>query len=296
MIKNKRAQLEARDAQIEAEGGFEVQRKEVAGIDVLSTKDLRKLTVNELVDKWNQLEGDYILLKWKLAMLISDKFKSKIEFGQFLQELRITNPNHPLCTIKQSTFYRYTRAARFCDRFKIYDLKEIGISPTAIYDLSEITNEPVVDYRFIRSIKNKNLPVSEIKRLIYQAHSITGELMPEPIQSKKPEMEPPAQDFEHLEAIYNETQTMYDVIEEHEVYVQPVQLTSQPVELHAEPTNQLTEEGMVQTVLNLLDSFNIPFTKKLGIIKRAQDKITESEYGKGVAQSSAEEGNTFCGS
>jgi hypothetical protein len=279
MIKNKRAQLEARDAQIEAEGGFEVQRKEVVGIDVLSTKTLRKLTVNELVDKWNQLEGDYILLKWKLAMLISDKFKSKIEFGQFLQELRIINPNHPLCTIKQSTFYRYTRAARFCDRFKIYDLKEIGISPTAIYDLSEITNEPVVDYRFIRNIKNKNLPVSEIKRLIYQAHSITGELIPEPVQSSnKFEMEPPEQDFEHLEAIYNETQTMYDVIEEQGVYVQPVQFTSQPGALHVEPTSQLTEEDMVKAVLNLLGSFNIPSTKKLDIIKRVQDKITESEY------------------
>jgi hypothetical protein len=279
MIKNKRAQLEARDAQIEAEGGFEVQRKEVTGIDVLSTKTLQKLTVNELVDKWNQLEGDYILLKWKLAMLISDKFKSKIEFGQFLQELRITNPNHPLCTIKQSTFYRYTRAARFCDRFKIYDLKEIGISPTAIYDLSEITNESVVNYRFIRNIKNKNLPVSEIKRLIYQAHSITGELMPEPIQSssKTSEMELPAQDFEHLEAIYNETQIMYDVIEEHGVYVQPVQLTSQPVALHVEPINHLTEESMVQAVLNLLDSFNIPFIGKLNIIKATEKKITEIE-------------------
>jgi hypothetical protein len=276
MIKNKRAQLEARDAQIEAEGGFEVQRKEVAGIDVLSTKTLRKLTVSELVDKWNQLEGDYIFLKWKLAMLISDKFKSKIEFGQFLQELRITNPNHPLCTIKQSTFYRYTRAARFCDRFKIYNLKEIGISPTAIYDLSEITNEPVVDYIFIRKIKNKNLPVSEIKRLIYQAHSITGELIPEPRQSsKKLEMESPEQDVEHLEAIFNERQTMYDDIEKHNVYIQPAQLISQPVALHIEPTNQLTEDGMVQAVLNLLGSFNIPFTKKLGIIKRVQEKIAE---------------------
>jgi len=283
MIKNKRAQLEARDAQIEAEGGFEVQRKEIAGIDVLSTKALRKLTVNELVDKWNQLEGDYILLKWKLAMLISDKFKSKIEFGQFLQELRITNPNHPLCTIKQSSFYRYTRAARFCDRFKIYDLKEIGISPTAIYDLSEITNESVVDYRFIRKIKNKNLPVAEIKRLIYQAHSITGELIPEPIQSpKNPEMELPAQDFEHLEAIYNETQTMYDVIEEHGVYVQSVQLTSQPVALHVEPTNQLTEGSMVQAIMHLLDSFNISFIEKLKIIKITEEKITEIEYGKPV--------------
>ena len=283
MIKNKRAQLEARDAQIEAEGGFEVQRKEVAGIDVLSTQALRKLTVNELVDKWNQLEGDYILLKWKLAMLISDKFKSKIEFGQFLQELRITNPNHPLCTIKQSSFYRYTRAARFCDKFKIYDLKEIGISPTAIYDLSEITNEPVVDNRFIRKIKNKNLPVSEIKRLIYQAHSITGELIPEPIQSLKNDgMELPAQDFEHFEAICNETQTIYDVIEEHGVYAQPIQLINQPVAINLEPNNQLTEDSMVQAIVDLLDSFNIQFIEKLNIIKATEVKIIEIEYGKPV--------------
>ena len=80
MIEYKRAQLEAKDTQIEAEGGFEVQRKEVAGIDVLSTETLRKLTVNELADKWNQLEWDHISLKWKLARHISDKFESKIEF------------------------------------------------------------------------------------------------------------------------------------------------------------------------------------------------------------------------
>jgi hypothetical protein len=135
-----------------------------------------------LVDKLSQLEGDYIFFKWKLAMLISDKFNSKKEFGQFLQEFKIANPNHSLCTINQSTLYRYARAARFCDRFKIYDLKEIGISPTAIYELSEIKNKPVVDDRFIRNIKNKNLHVSEIKQLIYQAQSISGELIPEPIQ------------------------------------------------------------------------------------------------------------------
>jgi len=137
MIDNKIEQLETRDAHIVIEGEFEVQHKEVAGIDV-STQALQELTVNELADKWNQLEDDYILLKWKLVRLISDKFTSKKEFGHFLQQLRIANPNNALCMINQCTFYRYARAAWFCDKFKISDLKEIGISPTSIYELSEV--------------------------------------------------------------------------------------------------------------------------------------------------------------
>jgi hypothetical protein len=138
----------------------------------------------------------------------------------------------------------------------------------------------VVDNRFFRKIKNKNLPVSEIKRLIYQAHSITGELIPEPIQSpKNDEKDLPAQDFE---AKYNETQTMYDVIEEHGVCVQPVQLTSQPVALNVEPNNLLNEDSMVQAIVELLDSFNIQFIEKLNIIKATENKITEIEYGKPV--------------
>ena len=213
MIDNKIEQLETRDAHIETERVFEVQHKEVAGTD-FSTQALQELTVNELVDKWNQLEGDYLLLKWKLARLISDKFTSKKEFGQFLQQLRIANPNNALCMINQCTFYRYARAARFCDEFKIYALNEVGISPTSIYELSEKSNEAVVDDIFVGNIRNQNLPVSEIKRLICQAHSITGEQISEPKEStESPEIDIQTQDFKHLESIKNETQTIFNVVD-----------------------------------------------------------------------------------
>jgi len=44
--------------------------------------------------------------------------------------------------------------------------------------------------------------VSEIKRLICQAHSITGELISEPKEStESPEMDMPTQDFDNFEAI-----------------------------------------------------------------------------------------------
>jgi hypothetical protein len=273
MIDNKIEQLETRDAQIETERVFEVLHKEVAETD-FSTQALQELTVNELVDKWNQLEGDYLLLKWKLARLISDKFKSKKEFGQFLQQLRIANPYHSLCTINQCTFYRYARAAWFCDKFKISDLKEIGISPTSIYELCEVKNETVVDDIFVGDIKNKNLPVSEIKRLICQVHSITGEQISEPKEStESPEMDMPTQDFDNFEVINVETQTICNLIEGQGGEIQPVKLTSQSVEIHVEPTEQLTEEAMVKEFLNMVERFNLTYRGKINLLKVILEKI-----------------------
>ena len=97
------------DTQIEENRGIDVLRNEVVGIDVLSTQAWQKFTLNELVYKWEELEENYILLRWKLARHISDKFTSKKDYGQFLKKLRLDNPYHALCTIMQSTFYRYVR-------------------------------------------------------------------------------------------------------------------------------------------------------------------------------------------
>jgi hypothetical protein len=251
VIKKKRVQLEARDSEFEETGIFQDQPKAIVGRGFVSTQVWQKLTINELAEQWDRLEGDYIFLKWKLALLISDKFKSKIEFGQFLHELRIVNPNHTLCMIKQSTFYRYARAARFCEKFKINDLKEIGISATAIYDLSEIANESVVDESFIDNIKQKNLPVAEVKRLLYQAHSITGEVVSEAKQN---------------------VQTL--TVEVADKAQTAVERDKQPVIFEAEVVNQLTEENMIQQLLNLLDSFNISSAEKLNLLKGVERKIS----------------------
>ena len=275
MIDNKIEQLETRDAHIVVEGGFEVQCKEVAGID-FSTQALQELTIPQLLDTWSQLEESYICMKWKLAMLIFDKCKSKREFGQFLQEFRVDNPFHALCTINTSTFYRYRRAARFCERFEIYDLKECGISPTVIYELSEIKNETVVDDIFVNDIKNKNLPVSEIKRLICQAHSITVELISEPKESTESfEMDMPTQDFDNFEVINVETQTICNLIEGQGGEIQPVKLTSQSVAIQVEPTERLTKEAMVQEFLNMLERFNLSYIQKLYLLKIISEKIQE---------------------
>ena len=266
------------NTQIEENRGLEVLRNKVVGIDALSTQALQKLSVNELVNIWGQVAANCILTNWNLAMLISDKHTSKKDFGRFLKKLRLDNPNHPLCTIKQPTFYRYACAARFCEKFKINNPFEIGISPSAIYILSEKANESVVDYDFIRGITNNNLPLSEIKRLVEQAHSITGELIPGPIQSiGKSEIGLLIQDPQHLEAIDNNPQDLLDLTEKYGESAQPMSLNSQPLVSCIEPTNQLTED-QVQTVMNLLESFNLKSVKKEDD-KKAYFNMSTIEYG-----------------
>lgn len=266
------------DTQIEENKGLEVLRNEVVGIDALSTQALQKNTLNELVHKWEELEGNYILLRWKLARHISDKFPSKKDYGQFIKKLRLDNPFHALCTIDQSTLYRYACAARFCEKFEIDDLNKTGLLPTAIYSLSKKANESVVDSSFVDSLKNNNLSVGEIDKLIFQAHSIPGELIDEPIQSTgQSETEMLTQDSQHLEATENNPQDLLGLTEKYEESAQPISLNSQPLESCIELTNQLTED-QVQRVMNLLESFNLKSVKKEGD-KKAYFNMSTIEYG-----------------
>jgi hypothetical protein len=177
---------------VEASTEEEAVSKELAGIDELSIRIFGELPLDDLVDKWAQLEGDYIFLKWQLAKLIADKFKSKIKFGKFLQAFKTNKPNHAFCTINQSTFYRYAHAASFCNKFRIYDLRKAGILPSAIYALSKIKHQKVVNQTFLKTIEHRNLPVDEIIRLIDQSQSLLGEQTSESKQSS--ETESPSQD------------------------------------------------------------------------------------------------------
>jgi len=135
----------------------------------------------------------------------------------------------------------------------------------------------VVDDIFVGIIKNQNLPVSEIKRLICQAQSIRGEVIPEPKESiESPEIDIQTQDFKHLESIKNETQTIFNVVEGRGGEVQPVKLTSQSVAIQVEPTERLTKEAMVKEVLNMIEKFNLTYDGKLNLLHDAMEKIQEN--------------------
>jgi len=244
-------------------------------IDVLSNSVLNKLNAWELADKFEKVDGDYHLLKWRIVLLIKKKFKSDKLYGQFLQELRDKYPTHPLCTIKTSTLRRYYKAAEICNTLKIDNLKVVGLSPTVIYELGELKNEDKLNDIF-QKIKNenvitgkpkkkkkgdvleevkKNVSVGYVQLLIKQADSIEGEVIQNPIQINVDENELPPADFEH---IANDTQAMYEVINEHNI------------NLSLEPK---TNEEIIDLVLHFLDGFSISITDKKSILKSAMKKL-----------------------
>ena len=81
----------------------------------------------------------------------------------------------------------------------------------------------------------------------------------------------------NFEAINNETQTIFNVVEGRGGEVQPVKLTSQSVAIHVELTEQLTKEAMVQEVLNMIERFNLSYQGKINLLKVILEKVYEIE-------------------
>ena len=165
-------------------------------VEKTQLSELSKLNEWQLADKFEQLDSDYHLLKWRIAFLIKGKFKSSKLYGQFLQDLRDKHPSHPLCMIKTATLRRYYKAAEICDTLKIENLKSVGLSPTIIYELGELKNKEKLEEIYNR-IKNdnpivksknrskdsilnsyqKNVRVQDVQLLIKQIDSIDGEVI-----------------------------------------------------------------------------------------------------------------------
>ena len=179
-----------------AEKDLPLSNKSTASsIEKTQLSELSKLDEWQLADKFEQLDGDYHLLKWNIASLIKGKFKSDKLYGQFLQELRDRYPSHPLCMIKTATLRRYYKAAEICNTLKILNLKAVGLSPTIIYELGELKNKEKLEdiYNQIKNenplsskkkkkdaileVFQKNPKVQDVQRLIKQADSIDGEVI-----------------------------------------------------------------------------------------------------------------------
>jgi len=242
---------------------------EVNDLDVklLSSSALSKLNEWELADKFEKIDGDYHLLKWKIASLIKGKFKSDKLYGQFLQELRDTHPSHPLCTIKTATLRRYYKAAEICDILKIDNLKAVGLSPTMIYELGELKNkdklneiyEQIKNENVVSSSKSKkkkkaeilevlqkNAKVEDVKRLIKLADSIDGEV---------------------IESTIDGQSSLVIDAEDHEV----LEVDSDDIENDID--HQKTNDEIIDLILNLINEYQISISDKRLILTSVLDRL-----------------------
>jgi hypothetical protein len=149
---------------------------------------LKSLSKEGLVDVWGQLDNFSIIVKWKIARLLKDKFKSTKAHGAFLEKLRNDKPDHALCLVTQPTLNRYATAAKFCEDFNIEDAQAISIGPTIVYELAKPANKKTVTQAFLEeNVFNQTLTVESVKQLFNPKEESTetlAEIKKEPAASK----------------------------------------------------------------------------------------------------------------
>jgi hypothetical protein len=174
-------------AKFSSRSEIEARKAFIAGSEQTSIWDmdeLKKLTLDELVDRFENVHQQYTLMTWKIMLRIREHFKSDKLMGQFLSELRERDPYHTLCTCSQVTLHRWIQAARFCERQRITDIHKTGMDKTALYHLSSPKNSEVAGkvYAEIKKMKladrGEKLSVPDVERMIEQAKSITVEREP----------------------------------------------------------------------------------------------------------------------
>jgi hypothetical protein len=165
-------EIEERNAFI---AGAEAARKD--SIDIWKSSDLKKLTLEALLDRLERVDNQASLLRWKIFSAIRAHFLSDKLYGQYLAELR-ENPNYAGLIGTQQDAHRSACAGRFCEKHGINNLNDAGILKSTVYALSRPANADISDSIY-KQIKKKSLPLNEVERLIAQAKAITGEVVPE---------------------------------------------------------------------------------------------------------------------
>lgn len=107
----------------------------------------------------------YLFLRWRVCLLIKRTFISNQALSAYLTDFRAKRPGHILSQLGQQTFYRYAKAAQFCERFHIDDLYNCGLSPTAIYEMTRKIHKPYLD-RLYHRLKHKSHSLAIVQQII----------------------------------------------------------------------------------------------------------------------------------
>jgi hypothetical protein len=178
-------------------------KKQAQQLD-LFMPDLKKLKLHELenrlvdldwqyADRQDVLNRQYMIIKWRICMLIRDKFDSDKLFGQHMIEFREKNPTHPLSVCSQQTFNKWVNAARFCEEHRITDLNTVKLYPESIYALSAPRHKEIAEEVY-KEVRKKNMSAADVKRLIEQRMSVFT------IEKQQPAQEPEKIDYSGSES------------------------------------------------------------------------------------------------
>lgn len=140
------------------------------------TADLKRLSTEDLLDRLEKIDNQATLMRWRIWWAIRQQFKSDKLFGQYIISLK-ENAHYAHLIGNQQDINRALNAGKFCEAHGITDLDAIGLLKSSIYALSRPANADVADSVF-NAAKRKNLPNTEVERMVYEAKSITVEKEP----------------------------------------------------------------------------------------------------------------------
>jgi len=244
-----------------------------------SFKDLKKMTVEDLVDRLEQIENQSTLIKWRIWWAIRQHFPSDKLFGQYINELRST---HQSLVGSQQHINLCINAGRFCEKHKINDLTKIGISATGIYELARPVNDEVATDIF-KDVKHKGYQVDEIKRRISQAKVVSEiEYDEQPEELETPNVahrEPYTVEVERGRVVGLEDETPPVTDEEEQILEQ----VSVKQEGFAYPRHERVEAesddhgAIVEAILAFVDRYQLSPLKMIAVlqdvIKRVRDRM-----------------------
>ena len=147
-------------------------------IDGVERDNLTALTLDDLANRFEQIEQQGQLLQGQILLEARRRFKSTNEFGTWIEQT-----GGALCSVGRQHRTKLMNLARFFENREI-----IGISLTACYEISAPINTDIAD-KVYQTALGKNLSVAQIKAEIAKAKG----LLPESINegSGEPELMPP---------------------------------------------------------------------------------------------------------
>ncbi len=135
-----------------------VEGEFILSVDKTSLSDL---TLDELVNRYNQIDYQSHIMKGLILLEARSRFPSNNEFGDWIQSV------HSICLDSQPV---RTRLMNFASYFKNKDTT--GISLSACYEISAPINSNIADKVYQEAL-NKNLSVAEIKAEITKAKGLS---------------------------------------------------------------------------------------------------------------------------
>lgn len=147
-------------------------------IDGVERDNLTALTLDDLANRFEQIEQQGQLLQGQILLEARRRFKSTNEFGIWIEQT-----GGALCSVGRQHRTKLMNLARFFENREI-----IGISLTACYEISAPINTDVAD-KVYQAALGKNLSVAQIKAEIAKAKGLSPESVNE--GSGEPELMPP---------------------------------------------------------------------------------------------------------